>query len=251
MGRRRKKPADGSSAPSTSELLEQAVRAGDAEWERTRGGASEDDAASTATSAVTIESTHHLRQRREERDINKKELQQAIKHGVSSRDQATGHLQFFHNGICFVTDSTGKVGITSWVEDEEEASAARRERPAKLWFMHCSGRCQSLSCAASAAAANQAAARLLQSELQTAPSFKLLSLSSWKYSPSMIQPDEELAVVLEGEQFHLSPFEFPFLPKISAVPDASIRKYAVADLSQARDPKPGSPSSRLWSQLHG
>ena len=55
-------------------------------------------ARSVATSAITLESTLHLRQRKGERGISRRELQSAIKHGDAERDPFTGRVIHRHNG---------------------------------------------------------------------------------------------------------------------------------------------------------
>jgi hypothetical protein len=76
-----------------------------------------DVAQSVATSAITLESTLHLRQRKGERGISRRELQSALKHGEADRDPLTGRVIHRHNGLTFVTDAGSKVGITAWSED--------------------------------------------------------------------------------------------------------------------------------------
>ena len=71
---------------------------------------------SVATSAVTLESTLHLRERKAQRGITRRELQSVLKHGVAERDPETGRVMHRHSGVCFVTDPSSKVGVTAWSE---------------------------------------------------------------------------------------------------------------------------------------
>ena len=75
-----------------------------------------ESAPSVATSAITLESTLHLRERKSQRGLTRRELQSTLKHGVAERDPFTGSVLHRHRGITFVTDHTSKVGITAWDE---------------------------------------------------------------------------------------------------------------------------------------
>ena len=71
-----------------------------------------------ATSDITFISHTHGRERREERDIKKRELQEAIKYGrresaVPGR-KGDERLKFTHRGVVYITDATMKHEITSW-----------------------------------------------------------------------------------------------------------------------------------------
>ena len=162
---------------------------------------SDDDNMSVATSAVTIESTQHLRQREEQRGIDRRELQQAVKHGNRVVDRATGNIHFHYNGVCYVTDATAKVGITSWVED-----GAQADRPATIIFMQCDGRLKKTQCKAhDKGAAMAAATKLLQGQVQggARPPFELLVLKTREpLSTSGADPSEELVMVLQAEVPH-------------------------------------------------
>ena len=75
-----------------------------------------ESAPSVATSAITLESTLHLRERKSQRGLTRRELQSTLKHGVAERNPFTGSVLHRHRGITFVTDHTSKVGITAWDE---------------------------------------------------------------------------------------------------------------------------------------
>jgi hypothetical protein len=65
------------------------------------------------TSLVTVLSWEHGRMRRDQRDIDKRDLQKALKHGVKSRDFG-GRFKCEYDGIVFITDSTFRQEITSF-----------------------------------------------------------------------------------------------------------------------------------------
>ena len=75
-----------------------------------------ESAPSVATSAITLESTLHLRERKSQRGLTRRELQSTLKHGVAERNPFTGSVLHRHRGITFVTDHTSKVGLTAWDE---------------------------------------------------------------------------------------------------------------------------------------
>ena len=83
------------------------------------------------TENITVISHDHGRDRRNERVIDKKELQAAIKYGIKTaanpgRD-GTQRWRYTYNGVVYVTDSTSKHEITSWrVNDTENAVPADR-----------------------------------------------------------------------------------------------------------------------------
>ena len=71
-----------------------------------------------STSLVTILSSAHGRQRRAEREINKRDLQAAVKYGV--REPAglsklgAPRWMYTFAGVVFITDETSRQEITSW-----------------------------------------------------------------------------------------------------------------------------------------
>jgi len=76
------------------------------------------------TSLVTVLSSAHGRQRREERDITKRDLQAAVKYGKKEpaphpQGQSTDRLKYTFAGIVYITDSESRVEITSWPEDDQ------------------------------------------------------------------------------------------------------------------------------------
>ena len=70
---------------------------------------------SVATSAVTLQSTFHSRQRSQERNLGRRQLQSAVKHGTATvtRD---GRLKIVHEGTTVVTDAAAKKAVTAWDE---------------------------------------------------------------------------------------------------------------------------------------
>ena len=72
-----------------------------------------------ATSAVTVLSSAHGRQRRMERDIGKRDLQAAVKYGKREPGYPcprTGAPRWMYTfaDIVYVTDASGREEITSW-----------------------------------------------------------------------------------------------------------------------------------------
>lgn len=73
-----------------------------------------------ATSEIPFFSSLHGRQRRAERDIDVRDLKAAVKHGVkhpAQRDPSTGQRRwrYTYADVVYITDSTSKREITSWV----------------------------------------------------------------------------------------------------------------------------------------
>ena len=72
---------------------------------------------SRATADITIISSPHGRQRREERGVAKSELQAAVKYGIRThaRSDQDGNQRwkYTYKGVVFLTDKTGKKEITS------------------------------------------------------------------------------------------------------------------------------------------
>ena len=65
------------------------------------------------TSLITILSSHHGRLRREQRDIDKRDLQRALKHGT--KQKAWGQRWMVeYDGITFITDSTMRREVTAY-----------------------------------------------------------------------------------------------------------------------------------------
>jgi len=91
------------------------------------------------TSAVTLISHAHGRERRAERGILRRELQAAIKYGekVAANPGRRGEKRwrFTHDGVVYITDETMRHEVTSWRLDggeivaEAEASASDDDRP--------------------------------------------------------------------------------------------------------------------------
>ena len=75
---------------------------------------------SVATTAVSLESTMHSRQRVEERQLLKRQLQAAVKHAAHMRTPARPGRngrptwKITHEGVTFITDETMKVAITAY-----------------------------------------------------------------------------------------------------------------------------------------
>jgi hypothetical protein len=91
------------------------------------------------TSAITLVSHTHGRERRAERGILRRELQAAIKYGekVAANPGRRGEKRwrFTHNGVVYITDQTMRHEVTSWRLDGKEAveeagaSASDDDRP--------------------------------------------------------------------------------------------------------------------------
>jgi hypothetical protein len=65
------------------------------------------------TSLITILSSHHGRLRREQRDIDKRDLQKAFKHGTKHKAWGQRWLVEY-DGITFITDSTMRREVTAY-----------------------------------------------------------------------------------------------------------------------------------------
>ena len=70
------------------------------------------------TSDLCLVSHTHGRERREERGINKRELQEAVKYGRRERANpgrsGDARWRYIHKGIVYITDETSRHEITSW-----------------------------------------------------------------------------------------------------------------------------------------
>ncbi|GAX72732.1 hypothetical protein CEUSTIGMA_g188.t1 [Chlamydomonas eustigma] len=81
---------------------------------------------SVATSAVSMISHVHGRQRRDERSITRRELQEAIKYGQKLRANpgrnGDERWRYTHKGVVYITDSTSRHEITSWRVQEDSHS---------------------------------------------------------------------------------------------------------------------------------
>ena len=79
-----------------------------------------------ATVDITIISSPHGRQRREERGVAKVELQAAVKYGVRTRARCdrsgNQRWKYVYEGVVFITDKTGKLEITSYPEDRRKSA---------------------------------------------------------------------------------------------------------------------------------
>lgn len=86
------------------------------------------------TSLITILSSHHGRLRREQRDINKRDLQKAIKHGSHSRAWGRRWLVEY-DGITFITDESMRCEVTAFPSPlptmELDVDVAREHMKAK------------------------------------------------------------------------------------------------------------------------
>ena len=194
---------------------------------------------SVATSAVSIESTQHLRQRKAERGVDTREMQLAVKHGERTVDESTGNLQFRYNGVCYVTDPSGRVGVTSWVE-------STATRPAMVTLMICSGKHTKTEFAPrNPAAAKAAATKLLLREVEgdSAPPFHLLSMESYEpMAADGAAPGEQLVIMLLGPFEHISPLVNPTV----AWPPTSA-KYSLKPETRPQG-QPQIPKSWAWKE---
>lgn len=76
----------------------------------------EEDTASVvsrATSTYTVLSTLHGRERKRERGVTTRDLQEAIKHGTKVQSHS-GRWKYTHKGVVYVTDRNSRVVITTW-----------------------------------------------------------------------------------------------------------------------------------------
>ncbi|GIL85914.1 hypothetical protein Vretimale_8980 [Volvox reticuliferus] len=82
------------------------------------------------TSSISILSHTHGRQRREERGIDKRQLQEAVKYGHKERanpgrDGKT-RWRYTHKGIVYITDETSRHEITSWkIADAQDVAPSQ------------------------------------------------------------------------------------------------------------------------------
>jgi len=95
-------------------------------------GATDATGLSRATSVFTIMMSKHCEERMEERDIVKKALQAAVKHGVVRPSTHAGYdgaprVICEYNGICFVTDAETKtIAITCYPRSAAKTAEAKR-----------------------------------------------------------------------------------------------------------------------------
>tara|TARA_Y100000389_G_scaffold69801_1_gene66495 strand:- start:10712 stop:11452 length:741 start_codon:yes stop_codon:yes gene_type:complete len=75
---------------------------------------------SKATSAYTINPTTHGYRRMEESEIDKRDLQKAIKYGKKELGK-NGRLIYKRNGLVYVTDETSKTVITCYRENNKKS----------------------------------------------------------------------------------------------------------------------------------
>ena len=78
------------------------------------------------TENVTVISHGHGRERRLERNIEKRDLQAAIKYGVKTSanpgQDGSQRWRYTHNGVVYLTDATSKHEITSYREENDTGS---------------------------------------------------------------------------------------------------------------------------------
>jgi hypothetical protein len=92
---------------------------------------------SLLTSNVELISHAHGRQRRAERNIQRKELQAAIKHGEKEvanpgRD-GSKRWRYTHKGVVYITDETSRHEVTSWrIDGEDDDDDDDEARPAEV-----------------------------------------------------------------------------------------------------------------------
>ena len=157
-----------------------------------------------------MEATQHLQQRMSQRGIQADELQAAVEHGVRSVDTATGNQKFRHRGVTYVTDESGTVGLTAYVDDEH---AHDDERPALLVFMPCEGRCITQSFPAwqgrdAYGAAGPFAVRCgIRAKLYYLAIIPAARGAQCErvFEDTVVLPTAKLAVILEGQNFDVSP----------------------------------------------
>uniref|UniRef100_A0A7S3WUB9 Alpha-type protein kinase domain-containing protein n=2 Tax=Emiliania huxleyi TaxID=2903 RepID=A0A7S3WUB9_EMIHU len=86
---------------------------------------------SRKTSDLTVQKVNHLRERQLQRAIRTRELQQARKHGVQERNHDGKLRHVGPNGVVYATDESGKIGITAFRREPEEASQGPSPAPAR------------------------------------------------------------------------------------------------------------------------
>ncbi|KAL3936397.1 MAG: hypothetical protein SGBAC_008274 [Bacillariaceae sp.] len=91
---------------------------------------------SIRTDNIPIVSHTHGRQRRAERNIQRTELQAAIKHGQKEtanpgRDGST-RWRYTHKGVVFITDETSRHEVTSWRIDGDDENKSDVVAPAEV-----------------------------------------------------------------------------------------------------------------------
>ena len=89
------------------------------------GGTENGVASSIATSAFTLQSTLHLRQRAQERDIKRTEIKSALKNGIQRRS-VTGNWLMDDGTTCVVVASEDMVG-------GGEAPSTQKRRVVSAW----------------------------------------------------------------------------------------------------------------------
>ena len=122
-------PPNGSQSTSAEPVNERpGAQSTSAEPERS---GSEEEAFTAAfselrTSDVDLVSHTHGRERRDQRNISRRELQEAVKHGHRERANPSRHgemrWRFTYKGIVYVTDETERHEITSWRIDTEDVN---------------------------------------------------------------------------------------------------------------------------------
>lgn len=70
--------------------------------------------ASKNTSLISFLSTEHGRMRREQRDIDKRDIKEAIKHGTRTHQKFMNRLKIEHDGIIFITDRCCTSEVTAY-----------------------------------------------------------------------------------------------------------------------------------------
>ena len=85
--------------------------------------ASQASAVSISTAQWTAILPRHIKGRMFTRDIDKGELQRARKHGERV-PLSGGKLAWLHEGLTYITDATGRIGVTTWKEHAASARAA-------------------------------------------------------------------------------------------------------------------------------
>ncbi|KAG2450987.1 hypothetical protein HYH02_004259 [Chlamydomonas schloesseri] len=96
------------------------------------GGAALNGADTTVpTSAISFVSHAHGRQRRQERSIEKRQLQQAIKYGVKSRANpgrdGRPRWKYTYQGIVYVTDESSRHEVTCWKEGAQQQEQQQQQ----------------------------------------------------------------------------------------------------------------------------
>jgi len=88
-------------------------------------GSTSDDSASVtdsnATSAIALNETQHGKQRMDERQVTKRQLQRTVKYGVKTPAE-NGRIKHQYAGVVQITDGHSTTCITCWKDSTRSAN---------------------------------------------------------------------------------------------------------------------------------